>query len=69
MADPDLFALCKLAEAKGFEVMLSTMRGHVRLIDSDGNLVKNQNSGAAFSLTEARRYLEGQDGRPLGSAR
>jgi hypothetical protein len=34
------------------------MRDHVRLIDGEGNLVKNKNGGAAFSYAEARRFLE-----------
>jgi len=34
------------------------MRGHIRLIDGEGNLVKNKNGGAAFSYAEARRFLE-----------
>jgi hypothetical protein len=31
-----------LADRKGFDVTQSTMRDHVRLIDGDGNLVKNK---------------------------
>jgi hypothetical protein len=52
----DLF---DLADRKGHDVTQSTMRDHVRLIDTGGNLVKNTNGGAAFSYAEARRYLEG----------
>jgi len=36
----------------------STMRDHVRLIDQDGNLVKNKTGGAAYSYAGARRHLE-----------
>jgi len=35
------------------------MRDHVRLIDPQGNLVKNKNGGTARGYAEARRYLEG----------
>lgn len=41
-----------------FDVALSTMREHTRLVDADGNLAKNKNGGAAFSYGEARRYLD-----------
>jgi hypothetical protein len=34
------------------------MRDHVRLIDGNGNLVKNKNGGAAHSYGEAQRFLE-----------
>jgi hypothetical protein len=44
------------------------LRGHVRLIGPDGNLVKNKNGGAAFSYAEARRYLEGLPDRKAASA-
>jgi hypothetical protein len=34
------------------------MRDHVRLIDGEGNLVKNKKGSAAHSYAEARQYLE-----------
>jgi len=49
------FAHTKTAYGK----VKSTMKNHVRLIDGDGNLVKNKKGGAALSFAEARRYLEG----------
>jgi len=52
----ELLRLYDLADRKGFDVTQSTMRDHVRLIDGDGNLVKNQNGGFAFSY--AGRFLE-----------
>ena len=58
----ELLALFDLADRKGFDVMQSTMRDHVRLADPEGNLVKNKNGGAAFSYAEARRYLESLPG-------
>jgi len=54
----ELLALFDLADRKGFDVTQSTMRDHVRLIDGEGKLVRNKNGGAAFSHTEARRFLE-----------
>ena len=53
-----LLALYDLADTKGYDVTQSTMREHVRLVDPDGNLVKNQNGGAGFSYAVARRFLE-----------
>jgi len=53
----ELLKLYDLADRKGFDVTQSTMRDHIRLIDQDGNLVKNKNGGAAHSYAEARRYL------------
>jgi hypothetical protein len=53
-----LLALYELADRKGFDVTQSTMRDHVRLIDGDGNLVRNKMNGAAHSYAEARRFLE-----------
>jgi hypothetical protein len=53
-----ILALFDLAERKGHDVTQSTMRDHVRLIDKDGNLVKNKNGGAAFSYGDARLFLE-----------
>jgi repressor of nif and glnA expression len=50
--------LYDLADRKGYDVTQSTMRDHVRLIDGEGNLVKNKNGGAAFTYAEARRFLE-----------
>jgi hypothetical protein len=55
----ELIALHDPADRKGFDVTQSTMRDHIRLIDKDGNLVKNKNGGAAFSYAEGRRYVEG----------
>jgi hypothetical protein len=54
----ELLRLFDLADRKGFDVTQSTMRDHVRLVDPEGNLVKNKNGGAVFSYAEARRYLE-----------
>jgi hypothetical protein len=54
----ELLALYDLADRKGFDVTQSTMRDHVRLIDGDGNLVRNKMNDAAHSYAEARRYLE-----------
>jgi hypothetical protein len=34
------------------------MRDHVRLIGLTGKLVRNKNSGVAFSHAEGRRFLE-----------
>jgi hypothetical protein len=58
MPKRELLALFDLADRKGFDVTQSTMRNHVRLIGPDGELVKNDKGGAAFSYAEARRYLE-----------
>jgi len=53
-----ILALFELADRKGYDVTQSTMRDHVRLIDGEGNLVKNKTGGAVFSYAEARRFLE-----------
>jgi hypothetical protein len=42
-------------ERKGHDVTQSTVRDHVRLVDGEGNLVKNKNGGAASSYAETRR--------------
>jgi hypothetical protein len=49
----ELLALYDLADRKGFDVTQSTMRDHVRLIDGDGNLVRNKMNGAAHSYALA----------------
>ncbi len=59
----ELLKLYDLADRKGYDVTQSTMRDHLRLIDKDGNLVKNKCGGAAFSYGEARRFLEEQTDR------
>jgi hypothetical protein len=53
----EIVSLYDLADRKGFDVTKSTMRGHVRLVDGDGNLVKNKNGGAVFGYAEARRRI------------
>jgi hypothetical protein len=50
----ELLRLFDLADRKGYDVTQSTMRDHVRLIDGDGNLVKNKNRGGPH-----RRASEG----------
>jgi len=54
----ELLRLYDLAAPKGFDVVKSTMKDHVRLIGADDKSVKNKNGGAAFSYGEARRYFE-----------
>jgi hypothetical protein len=51
-----------LADRKGYNVTQSTTRDYVRLIGLDGNPVKNESGGAAYSYTEATRYLGGAAG-------
>jgi hypothetical protein len=59
----ELLRLYELADRKGYDVTQSTLRNHVRLIDPEGQLVKNKTGGAAFSLAEARQFLESQPDR------
>jgi len=54
----ELLRLFDLADRKGYDVTQSTLRNHVRLVDPDGNLVRNRNGGAAHSYAEAPRFLE-----------
>ena len=56
MGKPDnLFRCHDLADRKGYDVTQSTMRDHLRLIDKDGNLIKNKNGGAAFRLRRGHK--------------
>ena len=69
MAQRDqLLALYEPADRKGYDVTQSTMRDHVRLIDKDGNLVRNEISEAAHSSAEAQRYLEALPNRKSQAA-
>ena len=67
--DKRMMELFDLAERKGFDVVKSTMRNHVRLIGPDDKSVKSDRGGAAFSYAEARRYLEGLPDRGAPSTR
>ena len=51
----ELLRLFDLADRKGYDVTQSTMRDHVRLIDGQGNLVKNKNGGATRYLAYLHR--------------
>ena len=62
----EILRLFDLADRKGYRVVKAIlrdhikalMRDHVRLIDGEGNLVKNRKGGAAHSYAEARQHLE-----------
>jgi hypothetical protein len=69
MPKRELLALFDLADHKGFDIVKATLRGHVRLIEPDGNLVKNKTGGAAFSYAEARGFLEALPDRKASSKR
>jgi hypothetical protein len=59
----DLIALFDLADRKGFDVTRAMRRDHWRLIDPNGELVRRETGTAAFTLTEAIRFLEAKPDR------
>jgi hypothetical protein len=56
--DKRLMDLLDLANAKGYTFTKAILRDHVRLTDPEGRRVVKDGGGSAFSLTEARRFLE-----------
>jgi len=56
--DKRMMELFDLVDCKGFDVVKSTMKDHVRLIGPDDEAVKNDKGGATHSYAEARRFLE-----------
>jgi hypothetical protein len=58
MSRDDLAQLRALAGEKGFDLERATMRKHWRLVDeATGELAKNENGSAAFTVTAAIRFL------------